>query len=843
MLLDKPNCAECPFAKNGQPNNPVFGEGPLYDPTFIMIGEGPGEKEVQQKRPFVGKTGKLVDAAFRLAETDRSKVRIENSHACRPPHWASDKDKLAASKACKPYVLSVLECSKAPVLALGKVASETLLEHPVDIVEDSGSSYKVNGRWTTISLHPSAILRSLGTVKHPDSGLWALAGHIGKQALIGKDKYAVIEDSDVLTELYDVRRARELLLQLEENAGSWKYLACDTETHTNKPAPFSALNAPFALLRCIGFATPDFAVSVAWRLVEDGGVYAVVRRLLARTDLAKVFHNLTYDLTVLSSYGFLIKGPLHDSMLQHHALFPGAYHRLQVASGYFTTTSSWKSEYRAGDDSMENLTLYNGKDTLSTARLHRVQGPLLLVHKVDEVYDNDRLMAQVASRMSRVGIPVCREENEALAKEFSTKIEESRIKLEEKVAEHGDAVWRALALEQALVERKAERGMPYEQRIERRYAELKKQEAKGKLRFNGNSGNHVAALCAALGSPLQERTASGKISTKKEILEEAAAVVPLVASLSIYKDNLKLLSDFVLPLFDSHHPKTGVFRHGWAVNDRIHPIWKVMLLPGRWATESPMVQNIPKGSKRSGRPNLRRQYRAKPGRILVGFDYAQMHPRIIAGLSGDSYLLDIFRRDADIHNMAALEVWPNFLSLHPDKQKELRDWVKKPEYTFFYGGSERTAWIQAAKATPGLKLSIVEDMFRSWRKRFVGVIHWHKKLLAAAALPPYETRDAFGGRRLTFHLGAPSPSDVLNFPVLATETRIMQKGIARILPRLEEFRYAEIIHNGHDSLIFETLPDDAERLEKVVVECFQVDFMGVPMKIGTGIGQSWAEIG
>ncbi len=839
MLLTQPNCTECPFAKNGQPNNPVFGEGPLYDPLFVIIGEGPGDKEVEHKRPFVGRTGKLVDAAFRMAEVDRSKVRIENSHACKPPKGASEKDKQAASKACKPYVLSVLECSsEAPILALGKVAAETLLEKPVDILEDSGASYKWNNRWVTISLHPSAVLRSLGTVKHPDAGLWSLAGHIGKQAKIGKDPYAVIKEKDVLTELADSARAVELLQQIRQSTKKWGYVACDTETYTQMPLPFTALNAPFALLRCIGFATPDLGISIDWKLTEVSEVLALVRELLTDASVAKIFHNLAYDLTVLSGYGFVLVGELHDTMLQHHVLFPGAYHRLQVASGYYQTTSPWKSEYRVGGDSMEELTRYNGKDTLATGRMHRVQGPLLKLHKVEEVYDNDRLMAQVASRMTRVGMPVDRDENDALNKEFTAKIEEHREKLEQRVEEIGDEIWRHLALEQALVRRKKD-PPEYEARIAVRYKELKKLQSGGKLKFNGGSGNHIAALCAALGSPLQIRTAKGKISTTKDILEEAAAAVPLVASLTVYKENLKLRDDFVVPLFD--HEKKGVKRHGWAVNGRIHPIWKVMLLPGRWASESPMVQNIPKEDPKTGRPNLRRQYKAPPGRILVGFDFAQMHPRIIAAMSGDGALLEIFRNNLDIHKIAARAVWPHFDSLPADEQKKLRDWVKKPEYTFFYGGAETTAWIQAAKATPGLQLSVIEEMYRQWRKKFVGVIHWHKRLLKAAGLPPYETRDAFGGRRLTFHLGAPSPSDVLNFPVLSTETRIMQKGITAVLPRLKEFSYAEIIHNGHDSLIFETLPDDAERLEGVIRECFEIDFMGVKMKIDTGIGQSWAE--
>jgi hypothetical protein len=91
-------------------------------------------------------------------------------------------------------------------------------------------------------------------------------------------------------------------------------------------------------------------------------------------------------------------------------------------------------------------------------------------------------------------------------------------------------------------------------------------------------------------------------------------------------------------------------------------------------------QNWPKADKKKGRPNLRSQVIAPQGRLFVGFDMSQLEARIIALLSGDPFLVDIFRNKKDIHSEFARIVWPDFDQRPVDERKVLRDMVKRPEY-------------------------------------------------------------------------------------------------------------------------------------------------------------------
>ena len=76
-------CIQCPLGKLGR-KNVVFGEG-NPDAKLVFIGEGPGQDEDIQGRPFVGRSGKLLDKVFDLAHITRSDVFISNVVKCRPP--------------------------------------------------------------------------------------------------------------------------------------------------------------------------------------------------------------------------------------------------------------------------------------------------------------------------------------------------------------------------------------------------------------------------------------------------------------------------------------------------------------------------------------------------------------------------------------------------------------------------------------------------------------------------------------------------------------------------------------------------------------------------------------
>jgi hypothetical protein len=132
-------------------------------------------------------------------------------------------------------------------------------------------------------------------------------------------------------------------------------------------------------------------------------------------------------------------------------------------------------------------------------------------------------------------------------------------------------------------------------------------------------------------------------------------------------------------------------------------------------------------------------------------------------------------------------------------------------------------------------------MFAGMKRSMPGVWAWQERLLRSAAQRPFEVRDAAGWRRLTFHLGEPTPSDVVNFPVLATETLLMHKGLRKIAPKLKEYKYCEPIHYGSDAFTWEVSEDEADRLMVDVREAFEIEERGIPFPIDIAKGQSYAD--
>src|SRR5829696_5627820 len=55
----------------------VFGEGSLNS-LLAVVGEAPGKQEVEERRPFVGNAGKLLDELLKEAGIGRSKLYVTN---------------------------------------------------------------------------------------------------------------------------------------------------------------------------------------------------------------------------------------------------------------------------------------------------------------------------------------------------------------------------------------------------------------------------------------------------------------------------------------------------------------------------------------------------------------------------------------------------------------------------------------------------------------------------------------------------------------------------------------------------------------------------------------------
>lgn len=123
MISPEKDCSLCPLCRGR--TNIVMPSGDLRSPV-VFVGEGPGENEDLQGRPFVGRAGKILDAAFEAAGIDREKVMITNTVKCRPPENRDPTEEEMG--ACRRFLLSELE-DRALIVGLGKSSCRDLMGH------------------------------------------------------------------------------------------------------------------------------------------------------------------------------------------------------------------------------------------------------------------------------------------------------------------------------------------------------------------------------------------------------------------------------------------------------------------------------------------------------------------------------------------------------------------------------------------------------------------------------------------------------------------------------------------------------------------------------------------
>jgi uracil-DNA glycosylase family 4 len=103
----------------------VPGEGDI-NADIMFIGEGPGENEDKQGRPFVGAAGKFLEEMLSMIGKKREEVFITNVLKCRPP---GNRDPLPEEvEACWPWLLEQIKIIKPKLIVLlGRHAMERFL--------------------------------------------------------------------------------------------------------------------------------------------------------------------------------------------------------------------------------------------------------------------------------------------------------------------------------------------------------------------------------------------------------------------------------------------------------------------------------------------------------------------------------------------------------------------------------------------------------------------------------------------------------------------------------------------------------------------------------------------
>jgi DNA polymerase len=170
-------CTRCKLCE--QRNTIVFGEGNPHA-SLVFVGEGPGEPEDQQGRPFVGNAGQLLDKMINAIGLKREDVYLCNVIKCRAPgNRNPEPDEIAT---CSPYLLRQLELIKPKVIvALGDFAAQTLLNTNNGILQLRGEFQPFRGAQLMPTFHPSHLLRNPEAKKDAWEDLKKVAHYLGIQ--------------------------------------------------------------------------------------------------------------------------------------------------------------------------------------------------------------------------------------------------------------------------------------------------------------------------------------------------------------------------------------------------------------------------------------------------------------------------------------------------------------------------------------------------------------------------------------------------------------------------------------------------------------------------------------
>jgi len=147
-------------------HNVVFGVGnPNAD--IMFVGEGPGEQEDLQGKPFVGPAGKLLDDMLCIIDLTRDyNCYIANIVKCRPPRNRDPEER--EQEACIDYLYSQIALVRPKIIVcLGRISAQKLISPDFRITREHGSWVCKDGIWYTAIYHPSALLRDVS--KRPET--------------------------------------------------------------------------------------------------------------------------------------------------------------------------------------------------------------------------------------------------------------------------------------------------------------------------------------------------------------------------------------------------------------------------------------------------------------------------------------------------------------------------------------------------------------------------------------------------------------------------------------------------------------------------------------------------
>ncbi len=345
--------------------------------------------------------------------------------------------------------------------------------------------------------------------------------------------------------------------------------------------------------------------------------------------------------------------------------------------------------------------------------------------------------------------------------------------------------------------------------------------------FNLNSPKQLGeALFEKLGLPVKKKTKSG-YSTGAEVLESLADDYPIVAMVLEYRTLAKLKSTYC----------DGMLKVVGA-DGRIHStLNQTETRTGRISSTEPNLQNIPVRSE-LGR-EMRKFFKAKKGCVLVDADYSQIELRVLADIADDSVMLDAFNESVDIHTLTASQV---FNMPVPMVTPLMRSRAKAVNFGIVYG----IGAFSLAKDI-GVTRSEADSYIKEYLRHYSGVDEYMHKIVESAKANGY-VETLFKRRRYLPELSSSNAAlrafgerVARNMPIQGTAADIIKIAMVKAYEELcSRGLSAKLILQVHDELIVEAPENEAEAVEKILVDKMENAVkMKVRLCVDAHRGKTW----
>ena len=332
------------------------------------------------------------------------------------------------------------------------------------------------------------------------------------------------------------------------------------------------------------------------------------------------------------------------------------------------------------------------------------------------------------------------------------------------------------------------------------------------------------------------KTATGKFSTKEDVLQKLAEENPIAEKILEYRELQKLLSTYI----DNFPALIGE-------DGRLHATFlQTGTTTGRMSSNNPNLQNIPVGSVRGQK--IRHAFVAEKGKKMLALDYSQFELRIAAFLSGEEKLIEIFKKGEDIHIAVASEV---FGVSFQDVTKEMRRQAKAINFGMLYGMG-----INALKQNLKTDRKNAQDFYNKYFLVYAELSKYLEKVKKDAASIGY-TKTLFGRRRyfdgfnssLPF-IRAQAERMAINAPIQGTQAdiiKIAMKNVDNFLVENKLKDKVKLILQIHDEVIYEIeesfVDQVADEIKKIMEDAVSVDkTKGVPVVVEYKVGENWGDL-